>query len=222
MLGRKGQIGAFLAIVILICVIVGIIFYLDQTKVIDAEPFYIAVSEYFGIPKATILPPQLIYFVILPYVTTVFIIFGILMELGIFRHVYGKKRDVVYLIIAATWAMLLLPTGILGWLATILYSMGAIFAIIAFVGLFIAGSFIWMRAGIQRIKGTHGVIGDLYNERRDLEARLRELAERYASGRITADAYRTKRLRIQARINWIDERIRTLEKSVAPEKKPKL
>lgn len=222
MFGKKGQIGAIIIIVIFCGVVIGGIYWAEVTGLPYAEGIRKTLANMLGVPEDLLKFPSAIYFLILPYLTTTIIIFGIFMELGIFRRVYGGKREIIYMVIAATWAMFLLPTGILGFVATWLYTVGALLSIAIFMILFVLGSVVWAKASYRGVKGRIGVLGDLYNERRDLMDRLRELAERYGAGRISEERYRERRGRLEQRLRWVNKRILTLEEAAPPpEKKPK-
>ena len=92
--------------------------------------------------------PDIFWLLILPYFSTLVIIFGLMEEIGILRH--AEHRTTIYFLIALGWAMLLVPTGFLGYIATWLYSIGAITSIIAFVTVFIIGVAFWWWTGWRR------------------------------------------------------------------------
>lgn len=95
-------------------------------------------AQLMGVPRDAIEWPQVFWVLVLPYISTLAIIYGLFEEIGIFRRAAGK--DVVYIVIAGAWSALLIPTGILGVIASFIYGVGALIGIIIFVGLFIAGS----------------------------------------------------------------------------------
>ena len=98
-----------------------------------------------GIPEAWVEWPNAFWLIILPYFATLVIIFGLMEEIRIFRH--AEHKTTIYFLISLGWAMFLIPTGILGMIATWLYTAGAFISVIAFSIVFIVGVFWWGRRG---------------------------------------------------------------------------
>ena len=90
-----------------------------------------------GMSKDWVRMPNLIYYVIVPFITAVAVIYGILGQLRIFRD---WKTN---LIISLCFAFLLLPSGILTTIVNIFYATGAFIGLISFGVLFVVGTLLW-------------------------------------------------------------------------------
>jgi len=124
-------------------------------------------SQTLGIPRDWAAWPTVFWLLILPYISTLAIIYGFLETIGIFR---GGHTTTIYLIIAAGWAMFLIPTGFLGTIATVFYSFGAMLSVIAFSVLFIFGVIIYSVGRGRSIWGYgRGVGGEFRRTASDIE-----------------------------------------------------
>jgi hypothetical protein len=102
-----------------------------------------ALAKFLGLKAEWLGIPEVIYYVIVPYIVAVTVTYGILTELRIFRTAYRLNR--INIILSAAMAFLLLPSGILTMIVSYLYLAGTFFGLIAFGFLFIVGIFLWAR-----------------------------------------------------------------------------
>jgi hypothetical protein len=127
--------------------------------------------------------PDVLYYVILPFIAAFTVIYGLLRELRIFRHAPNK----VNVILAFCMAFLLLPSGIITLLVTILYAGGAALGMIAFGILFIIGIVLWFYGTTARLwdeyspKALAGAIKDYDNEYRQLQKEWSQLEQQRLS-----------------------------------------
>lgn len=92
-----------------------------------------------GYPDEWLRVPQVIYYVLIPFVTAFTVIYGLLKELRIFRLAPNK----INIILAFCMAFLMMPSGILTWIVTVFYTAGAFIGVIGFMVVFIIGVFLW-------------------------------------------------------------------------------
>lgn len=126
-----------------------------------------------GVPEDWIEWPNVFWLIMLPYIATLAIIFGLLEEIRIFRH--AEHKMIIYLIIAAGWAMFLIPTGFLGTVASVFYTIGAALSVIIFSLMFIFGVFIWAYVFLttKRMESTYS--SQLFEKRRHYEEELNRI-----------------------------------------------
>ena len=91
-----------------------------------------------GYPDEWLRVPQVIYYVIIPFITAFTVLYGLLVEFRIFQ-----RAPKVNAVLAFAMAFLLMPSGILTWIVTVLYAGGAFLGVVAFIVVFIIGIFIW-------------------------------------------------------------------------------
>lgn len=130
------------------------------------DPDALAQFLFPGMSREWLRIPDVLYYVILPFIAAFTVIYGLLRELRIFRHAPNK----VNIILAFCMAFLLLPSGIITLLVTILYAGGAAIGMIAFGVLFIIGIVLWFYGTTARLwdeyspKALAGAIKDYDNE----------------------------------------------------------
>jgi hypothetical protein len=124
--------------------------------------------------------PDVLYYVILPFIASFAVVYGLLRELRIFRMNVPNK---VNIILAFCMTFMLLPSGILTWVITILYAGSAFIGIVAFGILFIAGVILWFYGTTIRLWNEYNPKEDVdiirdYNRRYgDLQKRLFQIQE---------------------------------------------
>jgi hypothetical protein len=106
------------------------------------DPESLAKFMFPNIDEEWLRMPNILYYVLVPFIVAWTVVYGLLNELKIFRSYINWK---VNFIIAFCMAFMLLPSGILIYLVTILYSFGTFFAVLCFGVLFILGTFFWAR-----------------------------------------------------------------------------
>lgn len=100
-----------------------------------------------NMPEEWLRLPNVIYYLFIPFICVTAVIYGLMMELNIFRRASRK----VSLVIALCFAFSLLPSGVLVTVVSVLYSFGAFFGALAFFALFIVGSALWAYGHGKRI-----------------------------------------------------------------------
>ena len=217
-LGKKGQIAGFLILIIIAFGGFWGLYYLEATNNPLADSIYDFFSSFTGYNRDMLKSPNGIYFLFFPYLATVAIIFGLFMEIGIFRHIHGSRKEIIYFIIAGTWAMFLIPTGILGSVVVFFYGWGATLAIFLFVLAFIVGSVFWARTGITVFRAEYGIIKELCGKRERLEHKQSQLTKKLLDKKIPMNEYREEMRVIKEKISDLNERIKTLEESIYEKK----
>jgi hypothetical protein len=106
------------------------------------DPESLAKFMFPNIDEEWLRMPNIFYYVLVPFIIAWTVVYGLLNELRLFRSYINWK---VNFIIAFCMAFMLLPTGVLIYLVTILYSFGTFFAVLCFGILFIVGTFMWAR-----------------------------------------------------------------------------
>jgi hypothetical protein len=151
MAGKKGQLKALVAVIVILLVI-GLIptILVAANMASSGESFKNFLANVTGIDKALITFPQYMWYLVLPYVATVAIIMGLFESIGIFRKGRVRRPDIYYLIIALGWAGVLIPTGALVWITGILFALGTIYGIIIFVAMFIIGASFMLLTSYRR------------------------------------------------------------------------
>jgi len=103
-----------------------------------------------GYPDEWLRVPQVLYYVIIPFITAFTVLYGLLMELRIFRN-----QPRVNTLLAFLMAFLMMPSGILTYIVTIFYAGGAFIGVMAFIIVFIIGVLIWGYGTSFRFWGTY-------------------------------------------------------------------
>jgi hypothetical protein len=88
-------------------------------------------------PDEFMLWPNIVYYLILPFMAIVAVVYGIMTDLRIFTNQYVK------IVLSVAMTGMTLPSGILITAVMTLYSIGASFAAIAFGVVFIVGVIFW-------------------------------------------------------------------------------
>jgi len=126
--------------------------------------------------------PDVLYYVILPFIAAFTVIYGLLRELRIFRANVPNKVNIV---LAFCMAFMLLPSGVLTYIVTIFYAGSAFVGMMAFGIVFLVGIILW----------AYGTTG-LFWHRYSLDASghgIKEFNKRYAE--------------LQKRLSAIDEEV---------------
>jgi len=127
-----------------------------------------------GLPPEWLHVPQVIWYVILPFIAVFTVIYGLLRELRIFRYAPNK----VNIVLAFAMVMLLLPSGVLTFIVVNLYAFGAAFAAIAFFVVFMLGIVLWGIATSWRMWGEVDVARAYAKSASDLRGQLRAYEQR--------------------------------------------
>jgi len=171
-----------------------------------------------GIPADWLRVPQVLWYIIVPFITVFTVIYGMMRELRIFRHNTNK----VYVVLSFCFAMLLLPSGILTSIVIYLYAFGAAFAAIVFGVVFMLGVVLWGVASGWRWVGdvnverayarnANNLYKDLKGLRREKIRLIQDLRTANASNRIEIER---KIARIDLEMNSVDEKLKTLRRVV--------
>jgi len=89
-------------------------------------------------PDSWLIFPNVVYYLILPFIAIVAVVYGIISDLRIFRHSRWTRS-----VISVAMAGMTLPSGALIQAVYNMYSFNAAFAAIAFGVVFFIGVFIW-------------------------------------------------------------------------------
>jgi len=132
------------------------------------DPDALAQFLFPGMNREWLRLPDVLYYVILPFIAAFTVVYGLLRELRIFRHAPNK----INIVLAFCMAFLLLPSGILTLLVTFLYAGSALVGIVAFGIVFLIGILLW----------AYGTTTRLWSEYTPeaLESALRDYNKRYA------------------------------------------
>jgi len=212
-LGKKGQIGSFIILILIAFGVFGGTYYLEATNNPLADSIYDFLSSFTGYSRDMLRSPNGIYFLFFPYLATVAIIFGLFMEIGLFRRIHGSKKEIIYFLIAGMWAMFLIPTGILGSVVVFFYAWSATMAIFLFVIAFIFGSALWARTSITVYRTEYGIIKELHDKREKVERKQSKLTKKFLDEKMSKEEYRRKLHALKEMINDINKRIKTLEET---------
>jgi len=139
-------------------------------------------SQLLGVPEEWLEWPQVFWLLILPYIATLAIVYGIFEEIGILRR--APHRSTIYGIIAVAWALMLIPTGFLGTIAATLYTIGAMWSVIIFLVLFFGGSALLVRTrfgkyGREAWSAEMGMTKAKWEQIKALEAEVTNLKNQY-------------------------------------------
>lgn len=167
-----------------------------------------------GLPAEWLRVPQVIWYVILPFIAVFTVIYGLLRELRIFRYAPNK----VNIVLAFAMAMLLLPSGVLTFVVVNLYAFGAAFGAIAFFVVFMIGIVFWGLATSWRMWGEVDIARAYAKSAQNLRMELRGYENRRVQiikSLATANAGEREHLqnemaKIQERELEIEKRLRAI------------
>lgn len=146
------------------------------------DPQALAQFLFPGMSSEWLRIPDVLYYVILPFIAAFTVIYGILRELRIFRTNVPNK---VNIILAFCMTFMLLPSGVLTWVITILYAGSAFIGIMAFGVVFLIGIILWAYGTTARLWNEYspnaltGAIKDYNNRYLDLQKHLFKLEEQF-------------------------------------------
>jgi len=144
------------------------------------DPDALAQFLFPGMNREWLRLPDVLYYVILPFIAAFTVIYGILRELRIFRANVPNKVNIV---LAFCMAFLLLPSGILTFVITILYAGSAFIGIMAFGIVFLIGIILWAYGTTARLWNEYSPdalkksIRDYNNRYSELQRHLFDLEE---------------------------------------------
>jgi len=155
-----------------------------------------ALAQFLGIKQEWLVVPQVIYYVIIPFIVAVTVTYGILTELKIFR---GYNKGKINIILAVAMSFLLLPSGILTTIVNYFYAFNTFFGLIGFGLLFLFGVIVWMYGTGHRIWGEQVPPNVRYSRllRQDVEKLNHEidrLDEQIAAAKATGQTDRVTNL----------------------------
>lgn len=116
-----------------------------------------------NVPSDWLVLPNLVYYIIFPFIAIVSVLYGIFSEIRIFKSTNVK------FILAFVMAGMSLPTGLMISTVYFLYTLGTWIAVIAFGFLFIFGTILW---AIGRGSGLKRELFDLQSELGKLKKNL--------------------------------------------------
>lgn len=215
-LGKKGQLVSFIVLILIGFGVFGGVYYLEASNNPLADSVYNFLSSFTGYSRDMLRSPKGIYFLFFPYLATVAIIYGLLMEIGLFRHISGNEKEIIYFLIAGSWALFLIPTGILGAVVVFFYAWNAALAVIIFVLVFIIGAIFWGRKTITTSTTGYKIIQDLYDRRKQIENQQSRLTQDFLANRISRDKYHQKMRVLKEMIDDMNKRIKTLQETPHP------
>lgn len=131
-----------------------------------------ALATFLGLPQEWLHIPQVIYYVIIPFVVAVTVTYGILTELRIFRSVRGNKINII---LSIAMAFLLLPSGILTTIVTYFYAANTFIGLIGFGILFLFGVILWVYGTSHRMWGEYGSAKGMARDIKDLNKQIRDV-----------------------------------------------
>jgi len=132
-----------------------------------------ALAAFLGVKAEWLVVPQVIYYVIVPFLVAVTVTYGILTELKIFRKYNAWKINTI---ISIAMAFLLLPSGILTTIVSYFYAAGTFIGLMGFGVLFIFGTILWVYGTGHRIWGEQ--VPDAILKRRDARRSMNEINKR--------------------------------------------
>jgi len=153
--------------------------------------------------------PQVIWYVIVPFITAFTVLYGLLVELRIF--IRAPKVNVT---LAFAMAFLLLPSGMLTWIVTIFYAGGAFIGVMGFIVVFIVGVFIWGYGTSWRFWREYGTAAELTRNISLTNRRISQLRDewhRLRMERVRPGLSTTQQAQIDARMAALTERITKLQ-----------
>lgn len=192
-----------------------------EGKVCPPDLVTTSFSLWFGVPQEYLCFPDIFWLLILPYIATLAIIYGIFEEIGILRR--ATHKGTIYFVIAVAWALFLIPTGFLGTIAVWMYTFGAFASVITFMGIFFVGIAILWRTRILVRPGTIAkeittgrkqvitTLEDLYNKRHELELKIAEELRKDRPDQNQIAKWNMEIAEIDLKIKWQAERKKEYE-----------
>lgn len=163
--------------------------------------------------------PEFIYFVIIPFIGTFTIAFGILKEVGVFRHVPR-----VNIIIALIFAFSMLYYGALTMIVHLLYSLSGFIVVMFFGALFILGTFLlgfrkkaeWKKdiVDVETLyKHKEGLMKEIKKVEADLKDVREDLAYEVSGGATPSELKKLKKreVELQQRLNELRTQLAALK-----------
>ena len=160
-------------------------------------------------PDEWLRVPQVIWYVIVPFITAFTVLYGLLIELRIFRN-----APKVNTMLAFAMAFLLLPSGMLTWIVTIFYAGGAFIGVMGFIVVFIIGVFIWGYGTSWRFWREYGTSAELTRNISTANRRISQLREqwhRLRMERVRPGLSPGRQAQIDLEMTAIQERIAQLQ-----------
>jgi hypothetical protein len=133
--------------------------------------------------------PNVIYYLIFPFIAIVAVIYGILTEIRIFHSSSVKG------ILAFVMAGMSLPTGAMITTVYVLYTAGAWVAVVAFGVLFMLGTIFWALGRGSQLKNE---LYDIGNKMSELKRRSLILDQQFAKGQMSQDKYLRDKAKLMA------------------------
>lgn len=164
-----------------------------------------AVAKTLGVPTEWLVVPDILYKIFIPYIVATTVIYGFLIELGLFRH----TSDRVNIILALSMAFLLLPSGLLTYIVSVFYAGGAFIALMGFGILFIFGVFLWSKGTRWRLESEYSIGGQIDKIEERIEKYKIERSALNNKGAINLSSKEKKRL------DWLNRAIAEEEKLLA-------
>jgi len=146
--------------------------------------------------------PNVIYYLIFPFIAIVTVLYGVFSEIRIFRSSAVKGT------LAVVIAGMSLPTGAMITTVYYLYTAGAWISIVMFGILFIVGAALW---GAGRLVGLGMNMSDINKEIGALNKELAELDRKFAAGEMKQEDYLKQRMPLAKRKRQALARLGTIE-----------
>ncbi len=138
-----------------------------------------ALATFLGIPSQWLGIPQVIYYVIVPFIVAFTVTYGILTELKIFRGLSSNKVNIV---LAFAMSFSLLPSGVLTLIVTYFYAANTFIGLIGFGVLFLFGTLMWVYGRARGIRHEVAYQGErvaqLRGKLRDVDKEIEQLQKK--------------------------------------------
>jgi len=171
--------------------------------------------EWLHVPPEYSRPPDILYFLILPFLGVFAIVWGVLTKIEIF------KQHRVNLLLALIFALSMVYYGHLFKFVHFLYSIGSFFAFLAYAFLFFSGVWLFSKRKVRDWKSSE------LRELKEAERELRELRENlkevnreltYETNEKTIEQLKQKKSSFESRIGELERRIDKLRQEIRIEK----
>jgi hypothetical protein len=188
--------------------LVGLSFLLFFPSFVSAQGLFRDWYEYLGIPEEYSRFPELLYFVLIPFLGTFAIIWGILTKLKIFT------LHKVNILLSFVFAFALLYSGVLLVITFYLFQVGGFFGIIAFFILFfgLTTLYTYRRTGAEYAKALE--IYEKYDEitkkRKKISKNLTEIEKQIVEKQKEHDEARD-------RVNALNSLVRAIQDNLRPD-----
>ena len=202
-----------------------ILFFTFLPNLVSAQSLFHAWYEYLNIPQEYSKFPNLLYFVLIPFLGTFSIIWGILTNL----HIFHLRK--VNILLSFVFAFALLYSGALLALVGVLFQIGAVFGVVAFFVLFIVLTGFWVGkrsySEYETIKEIHKKYESAEKRRKSIDKELKNIEKEIEKinkmikrkrrdinnerARITPLLSRRQRDNILAKISVLQSEIKDLE-----------